>query len=87
MPSLEDIPKLVAKTAPSGSDLIAIHDVTEVGNSRTKKTTLLQLLTAVADGLPGPFSDDAAAALGGVAVRGLYLNDTLGTGTIAVRSA
>lgn len=86
MPSLEDTPKLVAKTAPSGSDLIAIHDVTEAGNSRTKKATLLQAFTSVVAGLPGPFSDDAAAATGGVSVGGLYLNDTLGAVVVAIRT-
>lgn len=87
MPSLEDTPKLVAKTAPSGSDLVAIHDVTEVGNSRTKKATLLQALTSVAASLPGPFADDTAAAAGGVPVGGLYLNDTLAVAVVAVRTA
>lgn len=86
MPSLEDTPKLVAKTAPSGSDLIAIHDVTEAGNSRTKKATLSQVLLGTMNSLPGPYFDDAAAASGGVAVGALYLCSGLGPSVPAIRA-
>lgn len=76
MPSLEDTPKLVSKTTPSGSDLIAIHDVAEVGNSRTKKATVSQIVAAALAALPGPFADDAGAAAAGVAVGQPYILDS-----------
>ncbi len=72
MPQLEDTRKLVAKTAPTGSDLIAILDVAEAGNSPVKKSTLTQIFQAAVDALPGPYVDDAAAASGGVAVDQAY---------------
>ena len=86
MPSLEDTPKLVPKTAPSGSDLIPIFDVSEVGNGRNKKATLLEILTATVAGLPGPFVDDTEAGAGGVASGALYLNNSLGVVLLARRA-
>lgn len=74
MPSLEDIPSLVSRPVPSGSDILPLFDVTEVGNSRIKKSTLLQIFLAGAAALPGPYIDDATAALAGIAVGGFYLN-------------
>lgn len=68
MPSLEDIPTLPPKTTPSGSDLVALHDQTEVGNSRTKRATCLSLTTASLIALPGPFADDPEASSEGVAI-------------------
>lgn len=85
MPSLEDTPKLVPKTTPSGSDLIPIFDVTEVGNARNKKATLLEILTATVASLPGPFFDDTAAGLAGVPIGSLYLADAAGPASPAVR--
>jgi hypothetical protein len=87
VPSLEDTPKLVSKTTPSGSDLVPIYDVTEVGNGRNKKATLLEILTATVAGLPGPFNDDAAAASGGVAIGSLYRHNGYGDVILALRSA
>lgn len=85
MPQLEDTRKLVAKTAPSGSDLVVILDVSEVGNSAIKKATLADLLTSVVAGLPGPYADDAEAAAAGVPVGGLYRNETSGYGLTVYR--
>lgn len=68
MPSLEDIPTLPPKTTPAGSDLVALHDQTEVGNSRTKRVTCQSLVTEMLITLPGPYADDAEAALYAVEV-------------------
>lgn len=87
MPQLEETRKLAPKTSPSGSDLLAIFDVTELSNNNVKKSTLLQVLTAVVAGLPGPFLDDATAASGGVAVGGLYQYDGAGVFLIAIRQS
>lgn len=87
MPQLEDTRKLVAKAAPSGSDLVAILDVTEAGNNPVKKATLLQIFQAAATALPGPYADDAAAAAAGVAVGQVYnQGDGVTTAYIAIRA-
>lgn len=87
MPQLEETCKLAPKTSPSGSDLLAIFDVTELSNNTVKKSTLLQVLTAVVAGLPGPFLDDATAAAEGVPVGGLYQYDGAGVFLIAIRQS
>jgi hypothetical protein len=87
MPQLEDTRKLVAKTTPTGSDLLAVFDVTEVGNNTIKKATLAQIFQAAVTALPGPFADDADAATNGVALGGAYKNDSLGFGAIAYRAS
>lgn len=84
MPSLEDIPSLVTKSAPAGSDLIPLFDASEAGNSRVKKATVLQALTSVVANLPGVYANDAAAAVGGVPIGGLYLTGS-DPFTVAVR--
>lgn len=87
MPQLEDTRKLVAKTTPTGSDLIAILDVAEAGNSPVKKATLAQLFQAAVDALPGPFPDDSTAATNGVAVGGSYLQgDGVISSYVAIRT-
>jgi hypothetical protein len=86
MPQLEDTRKLVAKTTPSGSDLLAVFDVTEVGNNTIKKATLAQIFQAAVTSLPGPFADDTAAAAGGVALGGAYKNNSAGFGVISYRA-
>lgn len=86
MPQLEDTRKLVAKTAPSGSDLLAVLDVAEAGNNPVKKATLAQIFQAAVTALPGPFADDSAAAAGGVALGGAYKNNSAGFGVVAYRA-
>ena len=83
MPSLEDTPKLVTKTTPSGSDLAPIHDVSEVGNGRIKKATLTQIASAGVAGFPLA-ADDTEAAAYGVPVGGPYVNST--TFVVTIRS-
>ena len=46
-------------------------------------TTGAEILTALVGAVPGPYLDDAAAAVGGVAVGGLYHN----AGVVQVRLA
>lgn len=87
MPSLEDTPKLVPKTSPSGSDLVPIFDVTEAGNARNKKATLSAVTAAGIAALPGPYTDDIEAAVGGVAIGGPYILDSAGLYLITIRVA
>ena len=61
MPQLEDTRKLAPKTVPTGTDLVAILDVSEAGSSPVKKSTLSQVLQAAINSLPGPYANNAAA--------------------------
>lgn len=84
MPQLEDIPKLVAKTAPAPSDLVPIFDVTEGGNSPIKKVTLSQLLNILSSGVYAGELDSISFAGGGAQNSTTIVFDNGDGGTVTI---